>query len=307
MNRLLIVLLIFCSGIVQCQFIADAPGRWPIERANSWYTTQPLLVGANYAPAYAINQLEMFQAETFDLAAIDRELALAEGIGMNTMRVFLHDLLWQQDAAGFTKRLDQFLAVCAKHHIRPMLVLFDSCWYPFPKSGKQPDPIPGIHNSGWMQAPGAAALTDVSQYPRLEAYVRGVVGAFRTDNRILAWDLWNEPDNTNESSYGAKSKKENLEPANKVAIVTNLLPQVFGWARVANPNSRLRRASGSSGAATGRTRQHGAGWTAFRSAIRTLLRFTSMPTRPHSPKHCRPQNAGSPADLYRIHGAGRRQ
>jgi len=44
-----------------------------------------------------------------------------------------------------------------------------------------------------VQSPGAAALADASQYPRLKAYVQGVVGAFAMDDRILAWDIWNEP------------------------------------------------------------------------------------------------------------------
>ena len=103
---------------------------------------------------------------------------------------------------GFKKRIDTFLGIAAKHKIRPMLVLFDSCWDPFPKLGPQRAPKPGVHNSGWMQSPGAEALKDRSQYPRLEAYVKGVVGAFANDDRVLAWDVWNEPDNPNRSSYG---------------------------------------------------------------------------------------------------------
>jgi hypothetical protein len=205
--------------------------RWTEERANAWYQQQPWLVGSNYIPATAINELEMWQAGTFDPATIDKELGWAESLGMNTMRVFLHDLLWQQDAAGFQKRLDQFLTMAAKHHIRPVLVLFDSCWDPYPRLGLQHPPIPGVHNSGWVQSPGAAALADPQQYPRLKAYVEGVVGAYARDPRILAWDLWNEPDNGNSSSYGK------VEIKNKAALVLALLPQVFAWAREANPRS----------------------------------------------------------------------
>ena len=65
-----------------------------------------------------------------------RNWAGPKAMGMNTMRVFLHDLLWQQDAAGFQKRIDQFLTIAARHHIRPLLVLFDSCWDPFPHLGR---------------------------------------------------------------------------------------------------------------------------------------------------------------------------
>jgi hypothetical protein len=112
-------------------------------------------------------------------------------------------------------------------------VLFDSCWEPFPKLGPQHPPIPGVHNSGWVQAPGAVVLADAAQYPKLEQYVKGVVSAFANDPRILAWDLWNEPDNGNDSSY-AKG-----EPRNKNEIIAALLPQVFQWARSARPSQPL--------------------------------------------------------------------
>jgi hypothetical protein len=211
--------------------LGAAPGPWPTEKAAAWYRRQPWLVGSNYIPAGAINQLEMWQADTFDAQRIDTELAWAESIGMNTMRVFLHDLLWQQDAEGFRRRLDTFLAIAAKHHIRPLLVLFDSCWDPNPRLGKQHAPTPGVHNSGWVQSPGAGALGDPAQYPRLEAWVKGVVSAFANDKRILGWDLWNEPDNTNAGSY--------TDPADKVQRVLVLLPQVFAWARSVSPSQPL--------------------------------------------------------------------
>ncbi|MBV8709084.1 MAG: cellulase family glycosylhydrolase [Acidobacteriaceae bacterium] len=208
-------------------------GRWTAERANAWYAQEPWLVGSNYYPSDAINELEMWQADTFDPQRIDKELGWAQGLGMNTMRVFLHDLLWQQDQEGFTKRIDTFLAICQKHKIRPIFVLFDSCWDPFPALGKQRAPKPGVHNSGWMQSPGAKALEDPAQYGRLAAYTKGVVGAFANDDRVLAWDIWNEPDNTNGSSYGKQ------EPKNKVDLVLALLPQAFEWARSANPKQPL--------------------------------------------------------------------
>jgi hypothetical protein len=227
-------LIPFVVSVAMLPFSALAQSQpWSAEKANAWYEKQPWLVGANYIPATAINQLEMWQAETFQPDRIDQELGWAQGIGMNTMRVFLHDQLWQQDPEGFKKRIGQFLAISSKHGIRPVFVLFDSCWDPAPQLGTQRAPKPGVHNSGWVQGPGAQALQDTSQYPRLEAYVKGVVQAFGHDNRVLAWDLWNEPDNVNKSSYGSK------EPANKVDLVLSLLPQVFAWARSANPDQPL--------------------------------------------------------------------
>jgi cellulase (glycosyl hydrolase family 5) len=209
------------------------PARWTAKAAQSWYAKQPSLIGSNYLPASAINELEMWQAQTFDPVEIDKELGWAQSLGMNTMRVFLHDLPWQQDSEGFKKRIGAFLDICQKHNIKPMFVLFDSCWDPRPHLGPQRAPRPGVHNSGWVQSPGAAALRDESQYPRLEAYVQGVVGAFAQDERVLAWDIWNEPDNTNGSSYGK------AELPNKKEIVLALLPRAFAWARDAKPSQPL--------------------------------------------------------------------
>jgi len=210
---------------------AGQTARWTEQKAKAWYAQQPWLVGSNYVPKSAINQLEMWQAATFDPDQMDKELGWAESMGMNTMRVFLHDLLWQQDPAGFQKRIDQFLTIASRHHIRPLFVLFDSCWDPLPQLGPQHPPIPGVHNSGWVQSPGATALADRNQYPRLKSYVQGVVAAFAKDERILGWDLWNEPGADNAGSY----LKEELKEKDKIALVTALLPQVFEWAREANP------------------------------------------------------------------------
>ena len=205
------------------------PTRWTEARAAEWYARQPWLVGSNFIPSDAINELAMWQAATFNPALNEKELAMAESIGMNTMRVFLHDQLFAQDPTGFKQRLDTFLAIAARHHIRPILVLFDSCWDPNPVLGPQHPPIPGVHNSGWVQSPGRQALADPAAEPRLKAYVTGIVGAFANDNRILAWDVWNEPDNPNSSSYGA------LEDPAKVQQVDRLLPLVFAWAREVQP------------------------------------------------------------------------
>src|ERR1700686_2273513 len=207
-----------------CVLAVARPGyaqslRWSEAKAESWYQQQPWLVGSNYIPSTAINQLEMWQQATFDPDQIDKELGWAEKIGMNTMRVFFHDLLWKEDPQGFRKRLDSFLTIASKHHIRPVLVLFDSCWDPYPKLGPQHPPIPGVHNSGWVQSPGQSALKDHSQYPRLKEYVHGVVGAFANDKPIVAGDVWNEPAGSPE--------------------VIALLPQVFAWAREAHPTQPL--------------------------------------------------------------------
>ena len=209
------------------------PGRWSAERALAWERETGWLVGANYAPQSAINQLDMWQAESWDPRTIDRELGWAQGLGMNTMRVFLHDLAYKQDPQGFLDRVDEFLAIADRHRIRPMLVLFDAVWDPFPKLGPQRQPVPGLHNSGWLQSPGVEILRDSMRHREMEPYVKGVIGRFANDRRIVAWDLFNEPDNRNGGSYGA------FEPVNKGEMALALLRRTFQWAREMNPTQPL--------------------------------------------------------------------
>jgi hypothetical protein len=232
MRKLLLIGAVLALAMPVQTLPTQARERWTPAQAKDWYARQKWLVGSNYIPADAINQLEMWQEASFDPAQIDKEMGWAQAMGMTTMRVFLHDALWQQDAPGFKKRIDAFLAIAARHGIKPLLVLFDSCWDPNPRLGMQHPPIPGVHNSGWVQGPGARALADPAQYPRLEGYVKDVVASFARDSRILGWDLWNEPDNTNASSYPDNSQAR----FDQVAL---LLPRVFDWARSADPSQPL--------------------------------------------------------------------
>ena len=216
-----------------------ATRQWTPEQANEWWEKQPWFVGANFGPSTAINQLEMWQADTFDIKTIDRELGWAKDLGFNSMRVFLHHLLWEQDADGLLKRMDQFLDVAEKHDIGVMFVLFDSVWDPDPKLGKQREPQQGLHNSGWLQSPGKKDLQDKGRWGLMEAYVKGVVSRFRDDKRVQCWDIWNEPDNTNDSSYGVKHLKTELETEKKHALTLELLEKTFAWAREADPTQPL--------------------------------------------------------------------
>jgi len=233
--RLAALAVAFCAplpahAIAPTEVAQPGGERWSSAQANDWYARQPWLTGANYIPADAINQLEMWQADSFDPAQIDKEFAWAERFRMNTMRVFLHDLAWKQDPAGFKQRIDRFLAIAARHGIRPVFVLFDSCWDPDPKLGPQHPPIPGVHNSGWVQSPGRADLLDTTNDARFRAYVEDVVGSFARDPRVLAWDLWNEPDNPGGGSYEEPSVQKR-----ELGRIEHLLPEIFAWARSRRP------------------------------------------------------------------------
>jgi hypothetical protein len=225
-NCKLLGVLLFAISLAQAQNIKKqpagtaSPGKvWSPGKANAWYGEHKWLTGANYIPANAINQLEMWQADSFDPATIDKELGWAEGIGFNTMRVFLHSVAWKEDPAGFKKRVDQFLSIADKHHIQPLFVFFDDCWNKQPRPGAQPAPKTGIHNSGWMQDPGQPASNDTTLYPELEKYVKDVLTTFAHDKRILLWDLYNEPGNSGKGDS---------------TLV--LLSRIYQWAREVNPD-----------------------------------------------------------------------
>lgn len=222
-------------GLLLC-FLAQAEGKascWSKKKANQWYNQQPWLAGCNYIPSTAINQLEMWQQQTFDAQTIDKELGWAGALGFNVIRVYLHDLLWQQDSEGFLKRVDHFLAIADRHKIKVVFVLLDSVWNPLPSLGKQPEPAAHVHNSGWLQSPHIELLKDPSRHNELEPYIKGLLERFKRDKRILLWDMYNEPGNANAVSY------KKYEPENKAELALLLLNKLFKWAREVNPDQPL--------------------------------------------------------------------
>ena len=198
--------------------------RWTEEDAFKWYKRIGVVRGCNYLPRTAVNMTEMWQTETFDPKTIDQELEWASKAGYNSVRVFLQYLVWQDDAEGLKKRVEQFLAIAAKHGMSAMLILFCDCSFAGkePYLGKQDDPVPGVHNSGWVPSPGLERVTDKAVWPNLKTYVKDIVKSFADDERVVIWDLYNEPGN---SGMGEKSLP--------------LVEATFTWARSVNPSQPL--------------------------------------------------------------------
>lgn len=220
------------SGLVPGAPLADR-ARWSVERARRWGEDTPWLLGCNFSPSTAGNQLELWQAATFDPETIDRELGwAAEVLGMNSIRLFLHDLCWTIDGDRFLDRVDEVLAIAAGHGISTMPVLFDGIWDPDPRPGPQREPRPGIHNSTWVQGPGAAILADRTRWDSLRPYVDAVLGRFGADERVVVWDLWNEPDSPNPAWA-------HRDPRGKPRLVGDLLERVWDWAVAADPSQPL--------------------------------------------------------------------
>ena len=222
LSLILIAFLLILSCSTKNKESSKPAEKWTTEEAAQWYAQFDWLAGCNFQPSTAINQLEMWQEETFDPGTMDRELGWAEDLGFNVMRVYLHHLAWEVDKEGFKSRMDEYLSIADKHGIKTMFVFFDDCWNATYQAGKQPDPEPGVHNSGWIRDPGDLLFTDTTLMETLEVYVKDVLTTFADDERVLLWDLYNEPGN---SGYKSKSMP--------------LLKNVFTWAREIDPSQPL--------------------------------------------------------------------
>ena len=232
------LLSLLCLILIQCQQTQTSQlnQRWSEERAWEWQQENGWMVGTNFNPSTSINQLEFWQEDTYDPETIERELEWSAELGMNLHRVYLHNLLWDQDSLGFLKRVENYLEIADSKDIKTLFVLLDDCWHPAPKLGKQPDPIPFVHNSQWVQAPGAFILGDSLRHVEVKNYIKGVITHFADDKRVVGWDLYNEPGN------GAPRQKGHNEfeiKENKDIYTLSLLKKSFKWAREVNPSQPI--------------------------------------------------------------------
>ena len=148
-------------------------------------------VGANYTPAYAVNAVQMWHE--FRPEVIDRELAAAKRhFGLTSLRVYLHNIVFDAEKEPFLQRIEEFLKLCDRHGIKPSFTFFDDCWNHTGVTLDSQPPVPGRHNGRWAACPQDAERTD-EHLPRLKAYVQDVIRPHRDDPRVLWWEVFNEP------------------------------------------------------------------------------------------------------------------
>ena len=217
MKRIVLLGLLACMGL---SGFAQSP-RWSEAQSKDWFKKQGWLCGMNYIPSNAINYTAMWDKTSFSPDLIDRELKAAEELGLNCARVVLQYAVYADDPKYFLKTLDKFLAICDKHGIKVMPVFFDDCVFGAntdPVIGKQPEPLEGWYAWAWSPSPGHTMVIDERTHGHLEKYVKEVMGRFKNDNRILLWDLYNEPTN---GGLGDRSMP--------------LVRKVFAWAKEVDP------------------------------------------------------------------------
>ena len=211
---------------------------WTKEQANEWIKKLPYLAGVNYVPSTAINSIEIWREETFDPKTIDEELGLLKSIGMNTVRIFLSDLVWENDPKGMHLRMEKFLEICEKRDVYVMFTFFTNGGLPEGKWGPQPKPRPNVHNSGWMKTPRLSVLSDESKWGYLQSYVYETVKKFANHKRVVVWDIFNEPGNVGSAHIAQKKLSDKVIQPN-IEQTKKLMLKAFEWARAANPSQPI--------------------------------------------------------------------
>ena len=209
--------------------------KWTEAEANAWYENKPFMAGCNFVPSDASNQIEMWSSSTFNPKLIDAELAMAQKLGFNTMRVFLSDVVWRHEGQKFFENVDKYLQIADSHGIKTLFVFFDSCWNSVSKYGKQPEPN-NTHNSGWKKTPSLEILADTSKWDYMKQYVQSIIKRYANDRRVVLWDIYNEPGNIRSEHIvgGAKSLTEDDVKRLKQCAL-KLVKESAEWARECNP------------------------------------------------------------------------
>ena len=224
--------------------------RWTKEEAWKWYSSRPWVMGLNYVPSITLHCAELWQEDTHDevMKSVKKEFSLMEDIGLNSVRMFMPFSIWYYDREKFLLRLDKFLTALDKHGISMMPVIFNDCvgfgkpedirpkrstgWHSYDighHGGHKDNPFTGERKrQGWI-------YWDEEEWrPVMVEYLQALVGRFRCDGRIYAWDIWNEPGNSNRHNMSVPYLKRafeitrELDPIQPLTAGVWFYPQDYG-------------------------------------------------------------------------------
>ena len=221
--------ILVAVAMLAMPLFAERQGPWTKERAWEWYRAQPWIRGCNYMPASCANRVDQWQElgceERF--AEMDRELAVAESIGFNTLRILVELQgfgVWLEEHDGFMDRFERALQIMASHKMRAIVVLGNDCMRPksiwqLPKPGPQTYDI-GYHGGRKQSQHGSfpgeighSQVDDPELKPKFFRMCEELLTKYRDDDRILFWNLWNEPGAANRGEVSVQPMKELFELA----------------------------------------------------------------------------------------------
>ncbi len=181
--------------------------RWTRERAWEWYNSRPWIRGCNFMPSDCANRIDMWQEYGFEehFSTADRELSWAEELGFNSMRIILEFDVWDMEHDAFMAHLERYLDLLDRHGMNAMLVLGNDCSVPkaFWKRATMGEQHYDNGYHGGKKVSPHGALGELSYHTidvpelreRYDGFVREIITKYARDERVLVWNLWNEPGN----------------------------------------------------------------------------------------------------------------
>lgn len=139
------------------------------------------VVGFDYQPSYAYNSYEAWRF--FDGGTFDREIGLGKKYfpKMNTVRLWLSYEAFRYEEVRQARNFETALSICEKHGCRAVVCLFN-CWHDAVMDNG------GIYHP--QMIPGSVWGATENMY---DSYFDKIVRAHKDDDRILIWDICNEP------------------------------------------------------------------------------------------------------------------
>ncbi len=246
--------LVLLAGLATLSVFGARTEPWSKEKAWAWYNAQPWIRGCNYMPASAANRVDQWQqlGKEERFAEVEREFALAQKVGLNAMRILVEQQgfgVWLAEHDGFMANFERYLQLMQKYGLRAIVVLGNDCSRP-KELWKLPTPGPQAYDIGYHggrrvtqhgsnpKAVGYTVLDDPQLRPKFYAMCEELLTKYRDDDRILFWNLWNEPGNNNRNDRTMKDLRELFERAWKIDPKQPLAADL--WTVYGNPKGEGR-------------------------------------------------------------------
>ena len=198
--------------------------KWSVERINKWYDAHAWIRGCNYMSADCANRIDQWQSEGFEerFETTKTEIKLMKELGFNSVRLIPEFIVWDEEHDSFFERFDRYLDLLWEHGISSMVVLANDCMPPKNDAWKAPKLGPqhtdwGYHGGrknsqhGVFNAVGYHVLDDEETAVKYFEMVREIVTRYKDDERIIIWDVYNEPGNSNRRELTPKNLKKIFE------------------------------------------------------------------------------------------------
>lgn len=159
------------------------------------------------------NRVDQWQEYEFEkrFETTKRELALMKEMGYNSIRIIPEFIVWVKEHDGFMERFERYISLAAQNGISCMVVLGNDCMPPYEEAlkrmnlGKQHVDW-GYHGGrkvsqhGNFEGTDYSLLDDAEYAKKYYVFVEELVQKYKNDERIIIWDVFNEPGNSGRES-----------------------------------------------------------------------------------------------------------